>query len=187
MTAARCGGTENDVAGEFVDLADERVRTAALQEMLRRIGIVESIRVYIIPVNGIYDDKTRDAVMALQKEAGLPVNGIYDYETYAYLKERFDQTLFADVGIYPFPSTKGYILKSGDVGDLVSIVQIMLSSVRLYYDLPHVPMNGRFDMATESVVREFQRISKLSESGALDGKTWGRLAEAYNLSVNDSQ
>ena len=91
------------------------------------------------------------------------------------------------VGIVPFPSFNGYKLTNGEISELVLIVQIMLNALGMYYDLPHVPPNGEYNYGTSEAIKQFQKLNSLEMTGNVDLFTWDRLAEEYNLTVNDNQ
>ena len=176
------------MSGRFIDFGNESERVRYLQEMLRRVGLADGIPESTVAVNGIFDQATEDAVRAVQKEFGLPDSGVYDYGTHQALGKRSEELRRGhDMGIYPFPSTPDYSLGLGDIGEAVSILQLMLGGISMYYDLPHVPMSGRYGKETVEAVKEFQRITGLPETGRVDEATWERLAGEYNRSVNDSQ
>lgn len=172
----------------YFDYGKEETRVRSLQKMLRHVGIEDGITEYILPINGIFDQQTEDAVKAFQKEYGLNQSGIYDYETYSKLSGRYKELSSSDnMSINPYPSQKDYVLSAGDESDLVTILQMMLGALSIYYDLPYVPLSGHYDLSTENAVREFQRTSDLGVNGRVDRLTWNRLAQEYNRSVNESQ
>lgn len=91
------------------------------------------------------------------------------------------------VGIVPYPKRNGYILSSGERSELVSILQLMINALSLNYDFPHVAQSGEYDVSTTSAVKLFQKLNRLEETGDVNGETWDRLAEEYNVTVNDNQ
>ncbi len=70
--------------------------------------------------------------------------------------EKFPWDLLHDKGVghlvAPAPLTGGPVLKSGDRGEAVTMLQTMLA--RYGYGLP---VTGEFDVTTEAVVTAFQR------------------------------
>ncbi len=87
-------------------------------------------------------------------------------------------------GIVPYPNNTGYSLFEGEVSELVFITQLMLNSLSIIYDIPHVPVSGRYDRATMAAVEIFQRLNNLPVTGTVDPLTWDILADEYNKSVN---
>lgn len=87
-----------------------------------------------------------------------------------------------------FPDTDGYEVKNGERHSLVSIIQIMLDVLRLYYDaFGNLPISGVFDLSTEGAVKEFQRANRLPVTGVVDRATWDALASEYNSALSENQ
>ena len=90
--------------------------------------------------------------------------------------------------IKPFPEREGYSVSKGERHLLVMIMQIMLDTLKIYYDeLGAFTVSGCFDDATESAVREFQRANSLPGTGQVDKITWDRMAEEFNEALKDNQ
>ncbi len=90
-------------------------------------------------------------------------------------------------GIVPYPSSKDYKLTLGEISELSLFIQVMLNAISLYYDIPHVPPSGEYNYETSDAVKLFQKFNNLDVTGEVDSVTWDRLAEEYNLTVNDNQ
>jgi peptidoglycan hydrolase-like protein with peptidoglycan-binding domain len=75
---ARKNSTVNRSTALTVGSRGERVKTA--QSLLKQQGF------YTASVNGVFDNKTRSAVMKFQKSKGLRADGIIGPRTLAYLK-----------------------------------------------------------------------------------------------------
>ena len=59
-------------------------------------------------IDGVYGPATRQAVMALQRDAGLPQTGSVSEATWDAIVERFlsiDRTVLASAGLTPFRSS----------------------------------------------------------------------------------
>lgn len=85
------------------------------------------------------------------------------------------------VRITPFPDIENFTVSEGENHTLVLIIQIMLESLRLYYDLfGFVPLSGNYDSNTVSAVNEFQRAIGVEQTGRVDIITWNALADEYN-------
>ena len=65
----------------MIQANDEQAVIRQLQTMLRSIQIAHG-DVVTVPVDGIYDTATRNAVEKIQRENGLAVTGKADLETY---------------------------------------------------------------------------------------------------------
>ena len=58
-----------------------------------------------VNIDGIYGEQTRQAVRALQQDAGLPQTGVVDEATWNALVDRFlsiDRTVLSTTDIFPF-------------------------------------------------------------------------------------
>lgn len=173
----------------FIDLSDEKNRITAVQRMLRSIALAEKLP-NPIPVTGVFDKTTEEALKTFQRQSGLPQSGEYNIDTWNALKKKYLEIvneLESPIGITPYPNIVGYTLSSGERSELVCITQIMLNSLRLYYNIPYVIQSGVYDTQTKDAVKIFQRSCGMECSGCVDCGTWNKLAEEYNLTVNDSQ
>lgn len=156
-----------------------------LQRYLRRLSLEEN-DLLPIPIDGIFDTATEEALMEFQRMSSLPVTGRADRRTwdllfaeYLRLGEGEDRVDAIDF----FPSAPpNYTTSLGEESSFILLLQWLLGELFLFYDtIPEPPKNGRFDAATSDAVREFQRIQKLQETGVVDRRTWNRLARAYSL------
>lgn len=90
--------------------------------------------------------------------------------------------------ISPFPDRRGYEVRRGERHDLVTVIQIMLCALKLYYDtLGAVNVGGVFDLQTEKAVTAFQKINGIPMTGRVDVTTWNRLAGEFNAAVGENQ
>ena len=149
-TAEVIDGRLQPVSSRDVDLpaARDQARFAAavfvaqLQQGLRVLGYYDG------DVTGVYDDATREAVAALQRDLGLPDTGEYDEATDAALRER---------------------LGSGRATLTATTMQLQQALTDLgYYD---GPIDGRYSDAVIAAVRAFQRDLGVPETGVLDAAT----------------
>lgn len=78
-------------------------------------------------------------------------------------------------GIWP-----GVVLRRGDTGLYVELVQFWLDGLALYdAALPAVAVDGSFGAATEAAVRAFQRQAGLSVDGVVGQASWEALFNAW--------
>ncbi len=79
-------------------------------------------------------------------------------------------------------SYPGYPLEFGQNSNAVKLLQIRLNRIaRNYPNIPKIPEpDGRFNTATESAVRKFQQIFKLTVDGVVGKATWYQIAFVYN-------
>ena len=162
-------------------------RTAAiydLQNMLHVISRCEKEKPNLLP-DGIFDAKTRQAVMNFQREAGLTANGVVDSTTWNAIAKRYYQALenckpAEKIGF--FSMHNGKTLQKGDSDDAIYAVQIMFDKLADEFDnFKRCGISGNFDNITEDNIKTFQNLNKFEPHGRLDRKTWNRMILYHNL------
>lgn len=176
------GNLPSESAGDVMTgIPEESVRN--LQRYLRRLSYVYP-EIPALPVDGIFGDATREALIAFQTLAGVPQTGTADKETWDLLYEAYLDVLFGSsepVGLPIFPIFPiDYTVKRGDESFLVSSVQYLLREISTLYDFPlEVQETGVFDDDTEAAVIEVQRRFLLTPTGEVDKRLWNYLVGAY--------
>jgi len=138
-----------------------------------------------VPIDGIWNTATRDALMKFQQSRGLRVTGRVDRATWEILKAEYDRSVAensppAKLGLFPrYP--QGFVLKSGDVGFLVTAVQYILGELERLYSFPEITISNVYDDATAAIIRDFQRRNGIKVTGEVDRETWDALAVQHNL------
>ena len=162
----------------------ERDAVRNLQRYLRRLSY-DTPSIPPVPVDGIFEAQTREALSAFQKSIGLPVTGRADQKTSSLLFAKYEKRKREDQRLSPdlFPSVpRGYETTLGERGAHILLLQFVLDELRVAYDtLPPFSQNGIFDEETSAAVREIQRISGLPLSGRVNRALWNRLSEEYNF------
>lgn len=132
-----------------------------------------------IPLTGVYDEQTENAVRAFQQTYGLNPDGIVGRATFNKLTEVYNrivadlpkdyQTLLGRV--YP-----GKALSFGDTGEDVKLIQENINNIALIDPaVPKVTVNGVFDDATVSAVAVLQAQLGREPSGAVDPIIWSEI------------
>lgn len=161
-----------------------------LQRYLRRLSY-EYPEVVRVPIDGIFDDATRDALSEFQGIKGLPVTGVADKRTWDSLFSEYKRITEDErniQGLYPFPDLpRDYTVSLGDTLTLVRIIQILLSELKVTYDIfEDIAESGTFDDKTQEAVRQFQLINGLPATGEVNKATWNRIVREYsNLKNRD--
>ena len=142
-----------------------------------------------IAIDGIYGEQTESQVRAFQNYIGVPETGVLDRDTFAQLVKSdhaIDLIVSESNTISPFGRRlAGKEVSPGDSFDLVEMIQLMLKTIGLTYDLPEqLKVTGHYDENTEAAIKNFQKINNLPESGSVDMITWNRLARSYNKYVD---
>lgn len=154
-----------------------------LQLYLRGISFVDE-RIGRVPIDGIFDSATEEAVASFQRTRGLPETAIVDRVTWDAIYEEYlalESTQSHCRSPLFFPSAPyGYEASLGEESAFVAILQIMLRELRLIFDnIPDIAADGVFGEDTEEAVKEFQRASLLEVTGRVDLSTYNRLLRAF--------
>lgn len=132
--------------------------------------------------SGTFDEATESCVRAFQKYFSLTVDGVVGRATwykvsyiYVSVKELAQLTsegesLGGEVSSGPWP---GVVLRTGDSGLAVQLLQYWLADLALYdASLPAVTVDGVFGAATKRAVLAFQQQAGLSADGVAGQATW---------------
>src|SRR5688572_26351372 len=123
-----------------------------LQRQLEGAGVFDG------PVDGVFEARTKAAVMAFQRARGLEVDGIVGPRTWAALDTRRGS------GLRP-------ILKRGVCEAAVVVLQKVLAT----HGFDPGSKDGLFGPKTERAVLAFQRAKGLEADGVVGPKTWNAL------------
>lgn len=152
-----------------------------VQEYLRTLALVDNNYVEIA-VDGIYSTETAEAVRSFQLMNGLPVTGAVDHITWDRLAQDYRDalTLLSEaVPLKAFPAPQ-HRLRLGESGDLIYILQAMVNTLAAAENGQRIPFSGIYDEATQSRIRDLQRIGGFPENGEVDRAFWDHLATWYN-------
>ncbi len=158
-----------------------RTEITELQNMLRVIAQADG-NLPLLNADGIFGEKTEEAVIAFQTLAGLTPNGMVDRETWDAIFRTYQNAnrLISLQQIQPFPSGD-YKIRSGERSDTILFIQLMLSAIALSLNIfDDIEYTGTYDEKTEKAVTEFQKLHSLPSDGVIDGNTWNKLATQYN-------
>ena len=154
-----------------------------LQRYLRRLSF-DDPTLMRVPVDGIFERQTEDAVKAFQVAYGLPETGRVDrrtwdriYDAYLRAERATDRTPITNF----FPAyPEGYELAYGEHSLTVSLLQLLLQELTVIYDSISIgEISGIFDDATEENVRRFQTAALLPVTGRVNLETWNRILRDY--------
>ena len=142
-----------------------------------------------VPVDGIFEAATAEALRRYQRAVGLPVTGVADKETWErlyldYVSSLSENSPSAPVYVFPrYPNN--YTLSKGDEGFPVETAQYLLREMLILYgeeQLAPKP-DGKFGDATAAATRRFQELHGLYPTGEIDKLTWNNLAAAHRPTV----
>ena len=158
-----------------LSLGDRGVEVEAVQYYLAFLGYFYP-QLAPIPINGFFDDMTRDAVFTFQNAYGLPVTGEINLETYYTIERAYRETVAQLPANYqsaigePYP---GRFLVEGDRGEEVRVIQGYLSRIsRTDSAIPDVAVDGIFGPQTKRAVVALQKQLGVEENGAIGPVEW---------------
>ena len=154
-----------------------------LQRYLRQLSYTDP-RISSPPQDGIFEERTKNALREFQRTRAMIPNGVADKATWdaLYAEYLLSTAAYAPprpLGVFP-RVPDGYSVSLGDEFFLVSIIQFLLNELRTVYDT-FIPLliNGVYDEATAENIRDFQRKNLIEDSGQVNKETWDKLVEAY--------
>lgn len=159
-----------------------------LQTYLRARALVDST-FPLVSIDGIFDTQTKNALIEFQIRNNLAPTGVADRTTWELLYSQYLDILeqaSLPAAIIPFPSyPKDYAIKRSEKSFLVAVLQYMLNEIGIIYNIfDALEINGEYDEATESIIRDFQERNGITPTGETDRTTWGLIARIYNLSLH---
>jgi len=162
----------------------ERQAILNLQRYLRQLSFFDP-RLPELPLDGIFESETREAVEIFQQNNELPVTGEADRETWDHIYQSYLESLTQHAKPVPmdifFREPEYEVIRRGTVGFPVAAVQYMLNEVLVFCsEYPIIADNGNFDEQTENAVKLFQEYTFLPLTGEVDLQTWNRLTSFYN-------
>lgn len=140
-------------------------------------------------VNGTFDAATESCVKAFQKYFSLTADGVVGRSTwykisyiYVSVKELAQLTSEGESwagtvtgGVWP-----GVVLRRGDTGTYVELVQFWLSTLAEFDTaIPDLTVDGNFGAGTEKSVKAFQTENGLTADGVVGQVTWDALYLAW--------
>ena len=163
---------------------NSRAAIANLQRYLRQLSYDEE-SIGAVPIDGIFESATEEALRAFQRLRGFPVTGRADQETWERLYDDYRISLSRNsppraVTIFPLDPI-GYVMLPESRDFAVTVLQHMLLELQdLHQELERVVVTGIYDGQTEDAVRFFQKMNGLPIDGQTDLLTWNTLTDQYN-------
>lgn len=163
-----------------------------VQRYLRQLSFHDDT-ITPVPIDGVWADQTRRALMQFQRAQGLPVTGTVDNNTWAILKQKYDESVALNspplkLDLFPRNIYGGeYEISLGESGFLVDTVQYLLGELGRLYSFPEYAPSGVYDEATAALVRDFQTKNKISATGRVGRETWDAMAAHHNLLLESEE
>ena len=154
-----------------------------IQKYLRQLSYADE-DIPSVPIDGIFESATEEALRAFQIKNGLEATGIADRETFDMLYESYLNSIarFSPPKEFsPFlRRPEGDELTLGDVSFAVASVQFLLNEVSAIIDLLEpIEIDGIFGERTERAVSSFQSAEGLPVNGRVDKRSWDALVDVY--------
>lgn len=168
----------------YMSSQNEHIAVQNLQRYLRQLSF-EHPEIPVVSIDGLFDDRTQEALRTYQTLRGFEPTGRADYPTWIRLYDDYIHSLSQNdapitVNLFPrFPVH--YHVELHDRHFLVNMIQYMLNE--LSAELSSIPpneQNGFYDETTEAGVREFQKIHHLPPNGRVDRATWNAMTDLFN-------
>ncbi|MBQ5591173.1 MAG: peptidoglycan-binding protein [Clostridia bacterium] len=142
----------------------EKIRQ--LQRYLREIAKNDT-RIPLLAIDGIFENKTEEAVTAFQTVYALPItNGEVDEQTWNRIYEEFIKLKGIELSCSCFDvlSNPDALLREGESGYAVYFLQVMLLRISdRYSNFPRVNVSGIIDEITLEALSEIKRVHNLNE------------------------
>ena len=157
----------------------------SLQYMLNQLAIYDP-KLVRLAVDGIFGERTLEAVMVFQREYHEPVNGVVDLGTWeairdAYIKVELLYGIPPALNVLP---NGAYTAEEGAEGEPVLIVQAMFVSLaKKVTNFEPCEINGCNNGNTPTDIRIVQGLAGLPITGVLDRATWSFLVQLYQALV----
>ena len=174
---------DNKVETQKTEMTGLPVRS--LQYMLDQLAIHDP-KLIRLAVDGVFGERTLEAVMIFQREYHEPVNGVVDLSTWDAIREAYIKIELL-YGIPPALNVLpngGYTAQEGEESEPVLIVQAMFVSLaKKVTNFKPCEINGCNDGNTHADIRIVQGLAGLPITGVLDRATWSFLVQLYQALV----
>lgn len=157
-----------------------------IQRYLRQLSFHDD-EIIPVPIDGIWADQTRRALIQFQRSQGIPATGTVDNNTWAILKQKYDESVALNsppLKLDLFPRNiygLEYEMAVGEIGFLVEAVQYLLGELARLYSFPEYTPSGVYDEETADLVREFQKRNGIEATGKVGRETWDAMVAQHNL------
>ena len=174
---------DNKIEAQKTEMTGQSVRS--LQYMLNQLAIHDP-KLIRLAVDGVFGERTLEAVMVFQREYHEPVNGVVDLGTWdairqAYIKIELLYGIPPALNVLP---NGGYTADEGAEGEPILIVQAMFISLsKKVSNFMPCKVNGQNNGNTQADIRTVQKLAGLPITGVLDRATWSFLVQLYQALV----
>ena len=157
----------------------------SLQYMLRQLSRTYQFLPELV-VDGVYGERTLEAVMRFQREAGLPVTGTVDRATWeairnCWLAQRGRTGYSRAARIFP---SEGVQVQEGQTREYLIVPQTMFNILAGKFEgITRCEADGCNGPVSADNIRWLQRAAGLPQTGCMDTATWDMLSHLYEIFV----
>lgn len=141
--------------------------------------------------NGFFGETTEAAVKKFQEIFNLTQDGIVGRATWYKIQfiyngiKRINQLDSEGLSLSDVSRQFPGVLREGDRGDFVRVVQLLLAYLSLYEEsVTPLSVNGIYDSETTAAVRSFQQTYGLTADGILGEDTYSKLYDVYESIIS---
>ena len=158
---------------------------SSLQYMLRQLSKTYTFLPQLV-VDGVFGERTLEAVMLFQREAGLPVTGTVDQATWdairgSWLEQRGRTAYSRPARIFP---SEGIQVQEGETKEYMIVPQTMFNILSKQFEgLSRCDADGCNGPKSADDIRWLQKAAGLPATGAMNTPTWDALSHLYEIFV----
>ena len=140
--------------------------------------------------DGVFGERTLEAVMLFQREFHPPVTGAVDRGTWEAIRMRWEEARRAAPAARParlFPG-RDFRVEPGGEHELLLVPQAMFRALEgRFSGLSAAAPTGLHGVASAANVKWLQRAAGLKETGSMDQAAWNMLSRLYEIFVVGGQ
>lgn len=160
----------------------------SLQYMLNRLAI-QYPQLPRLAVDGVFGERTLEAVMVFQRDFYPPVTGVVNNGTWNAIRDEYlhVELLYGAPPLLSVLPNGSYTATEGQECPPMLIVQAMFSSLsKVMTNFEPCDMNSCNSGKTHQNLRTIQGLANLPVTGTLDRVTWSYLTQLYQALVTRS-
>ena len=158
---------------------------SSLQYMLRQLSRTYQFLPELV-VDGVFGERTLEAVMRFQREAGLPVTGTVDQATWdairdCWLRQQAKDSYSRATRIFP---SEGIQVHEGETKEYLIVPQTMFNILAEHFEgIIPCQADGCNGPVSADNIRWLQKAAGLPETCCMDTSTWDALSHLYEIFV----
>ena len=170
------------------ELLEREMLADPVKSLQYKLGQLSKVYKFLpqLAADGVYGERTLEAVMLFQKEAGLPVTGTVDQATWnairnCWLEQRARTSYSRATRIFP---SEGIQVKEGETKEYLIVPQTMFNILAKQFEgITPCEADGCNGPASAGNIRWIQKAAGLPQTGCMDTATWDALSHLYEIFV----